>query len=219
MYETSTISVHGLDAFSFLQGQLSNDLGKLESRTSIRAAWCNPKGRVITLMTVSKSADGYSLTVPATLGDEIVRRLTMFRFRAKVEFKLIAAANSSEDPAVAIDSGLPWIGTLQSEKFTPHMLNLDMLDAISFDKGCYTGQEVVARTHYKGATKRRTLKFESREPVSTGDKVSDGERDIGEVLNVAGNRLLAIIPTARAKDALSVNGIALELIPLPYALV
>ena len=217
MYKTSTISVHGADAFSFLQGQLSNDLSKLESKSSIPAAWCNPKGRVITLMTVLKSADGYTLAVPAELADEIVRRLTMFRFRAKVDFGVEPGAGDT-DPAGAIDSGLPWIGALQSEKFTPHMLNLDLLGAISLDKGCYTGQEIVARTHYKGATKRRTMKFESREPVSAGDKVSDGERDIGEVLNAAGNLLLAILPTAKANGALSVNGVALKSLPLPYPL-
>ena len=217
MYETSTISVHGADAFSFLQGQLSNDLNKLESESSIPAAWCNPKGRVITLMTVSKSADGYTLTVPRELADEIIRRLTMFRFRAKVDFAVDPAAGDP-DPADSIDSGFPWIGAPQSEKFTPHMLNLDLLGAISLDKGCYTGQEIVARTHYKGATKRRTMKFESDGPVSAGDKVSDGERDIGEVLNVAGKSLLAIIPTARANDTLSVEGVALRPVELPYAL-
>lgn len=217
MYETSTITVHGADAFSFLQGQLSNDLSKLESNASIRAAWCNPKGRVIAFMTVFKSADGYALTVPSELSDEIVKRLTMFRFRAKVEFDVIPLA-SDLDLAASIDKGIPWIGASQSEKFTPHMLNLDLLDSISLDKGCYTGQEIVARTHYKGATKRRTMRFESDEPVSAGDKVSDSERDIGEVLNAAGNRLLAIIPTARANDALSANGVALRPMELPYPL-
>ena len=197
MYETSIIAVHGTDAFSFLQGQLSNDLAKLESKSSIRTAWCNPKGRVITLMSVSKTADGYTLMVPAELSAEIVRRLTMFRFRAKVEFTE-SAAETGVDPLAAIDSGLPWIGASQSEKYTPHMLNLDLLGAISLDKGCYTGQEIVARTHYKGATKRRMLKFESADPVSAGARVSDGEREIGDVLNAIDRKLLAIIPTASA---------------------
>ena len=217
MHDTTTISVNGDDAFSFLQGQLSNDLKKLESKPSIRAAWCNPKGRVITVMTVAKSADGYSIVVPAELRDEILRRLTLFRFRAKVEF-VAGDAISGPDPADLIDRGLPWIGAAQSEKFTPHMLNLDLLDAISLDKGCYTGQEIVARTHYKGATKRRMMKFDCSGTVSTGDKVSDSTRDIGEVLNAAEGRLLAIVPTARANDALSVNGAPLSLATLPYPL-
>lgn len=217
MYETTIIAVQGDDAFSFLQGQLSNDLVKLESMESIRAAWCNPKGRVITLMTVSKTGDGYSLEVPAELGSDIIKRLTMFRFRAKVEFTKGAAA-PGPDLVDTIEAGLPWVGAEQSEKFTPHMLNLDLLGAISLDKGCYTGQEIVARTHYKGATKRRLVRFNCAGPVAAGDRVSDGEREIGDVLNTAENKLLAIVPTARADDALFVNGAALERQALPYAL-
>ena len=96
------------------------------------------------------------------------------------------------------------------------MLNLDLLGAISFDKGCYPGQEIVARTHFRGATRRRTHRFRAAQPVSTGDKVTDGERDIGEVLNAIGTDLLAVIPLEKAEQALSVAGIDLEHIPLAY---
>jgi len=53
-----------------------------------------------------------------------------------------------------IISGIPWLGVETSEEFIPQMLNLDKLGGISFNKGCYTGQEIVARTHYLGKTKR-----------------------------------------------------------------
>ena len=49
-----------------------------------------------------------------------------------------------------------------SEEFVAQMLNLDALDAIAFDKGCYTGQEVIARAHYRGRLKRRVQRFVSR---------------------------------------------------------
>ena len=51
-------------------------------------------------------------------------------------------------------SGIPWLTTETSEEFIPQMLNLDQLGGISFNKGCYTGQEIVARTHYLGKAKR-----------------------------------------------------------------
>ena len=89
----------------------------------------------------------------------------MFRFRSKVEFDVVDEGQTV-DPAFLVENGYPYIGSAQVEQFTPHMLNLDLLDAISLDKGCYPGQEIVARTHYKGATKRRTLRFESDAPVS-----------------------------------------------------
>jgi len=104
----------------------------------------------------------------------------------------------------------------QSEQFTPHMLNLDLLGAVSVDKGCYPGQEIVARTHFRGTTKRRCLRFESAEPVSPGDKVSAGDHDIGEVINAIGKDLLAVVPVDKADDPLNSNGIALLHLSLPY---
>jgi tRNA-modifying protein YgfZ len=53
-----------------------------------------------------------------------------------------------------VEAKLPWIVNETSERFTPQMLNLDQLGAISFNKGCYTGQEIIARTHYLGKAKR-----------------------------------------------------------------
>ncbi len=211
----SIINVTGNDAFDFLQGQFSNDLEILEKEPALLTAWCNPKGRVIILTNVTRTAGGYSFPVPAEMVDDIVKRLTMFRFRAKVEFTVEAAVNAG-DARDALRAGIPSIGRKQSEKFTPHMLNLDLLGAISFDKGCYTGQEIVARTHYKGATKRRMLRFTSAEPLAVGDKVSDGNRDIGEVLNIEGLDLLAVVPVDKADGSLTVNGIQLTRQALPY---
>jgi len=59
--------------------------------------------------------------------------------------------------ALDILAGIPWLNTQTSELFVPQMLKLDELNAISFEKGCYTGQEVVARTHYLGKNKRVML--------------------------------------------------------------
>ena len=87
---------------------------------------------------------------------------------------------------------------------------------VSWTKGCYPGQEIVARTHYKGATKRRTLRFSSEAPVSVGDKVSLDGRDIGEVLNVAGTDLLAVVPVEKADGALTVGEVPIEKRQLPY---
>lgn len=58
-----------------------------------------------------------------------------------------------------VAAGLPQVFAKSSEAFVPQMLNLDLLDAISFSKGCYTGQEIVARTQNLGRIKRRTARF------------------------------------------------------------
>ncbi len=53
-----------------------------------------------------------------------------------------------------ISAGIPWLTQESSEGYIPQMLNIDKLGGISFNKGCYTGQEIIARTHYLGKTKR-----------------------------------------------------------------
>jgi len=58
-----------------------------------------------------------------------------------------------------ISAGLPQVFHASSEVFVPQMLNLDLLDGISFSKGCYTGQEIVARTQHLGRIKRRTFRY------------------------------------------------------------
>ena len=209
-----TISVIGTDAFDFLQNQLTNDLRLLESEAEILAAWCNPKGRVIWFGTVRTIESGFALSVAADIAEDVVSRLTVFRFRAKVEFSI--DDGGSIDAEFLVKNGYAFIGREQLEQFTPHMLNLDLLGAVSVDKGCYHGQEIVARTHFRGATKRRLMRFESTEPVSPGDKVSDGERDVGEVLNAVGTDLLAIVPVEKAGGSLTIRDIPLVNLSLPY---
>lgn len=59
-----------------------------------------------------------------------------------------------------VRAGLPQIHAATSESFVAQMLNLDLLGAIAFDKGCYTGQEVIARAHYRGRVKRRLQRWQ-----------------------------------------------------------
>jgi folate-binding protein YgfZ len=77
-----------------------------------------------------------------------------------------------------VAAGQPQVYASTSEEFVAQMLNLDALDAIAFDKGCYTGQEVIARAHYRGRVKRRMQRFVSREAcqLSPGDswQLADG---------------------------------------------
>lgn len=63
--------------------------------------------------------------------------------------------NPSEWHYQDISSGFPWFDETHSEQFIPQMLDIDRLGGISFDKGCYTGQEIIARTHYLGKSKRQ----------------------------------------------------------------
>lgn len=223
----ATISVSGPDAFSFLQAQLAADLRRLDREAGpLLSAWCSPKGRVICLLRVARAGDAIMLTLPSELVEEVVRRLTLFRFRARVDFERgpatagqLGIEGTPDDWRLAnLRAGIAEILTAQSEAFTPHMLNLDLLGAVSVDKGCYPGQEIVSRTHYRGASKRRLRHFESEAPAAAGDKVSDGTRDVGEIVNAIGNELLAVVPVAVDASNLTINGQPLVEKPLPYTL-
>lgn len=79
---------------------------------------------------------------------------------------------------LAIAAGEPEVYARTSEQFVAQMLNLDLLGAIAFDKGCYTGQEIIARAHYRGRVKRRLQRFitDERAQLMPGDsgRLSDG---------------------------------------------
>ena len=69
-----------------------------------------------------------------------------------------------------IDSFLPEVSIASTETFIPQMLNLDINEVgVNFSKGCFPGQEVVARLHYLGKAKRRLFAFKSDSPLSIGD--------------------------------------------------
>ncbi|MEX2122522.1 MAG: hypothetical protein WD795_01425 [Woeseia sp.] len=117
-----------------------------------------------------------------------------------------------------IGAGIPLIRAATSEKYTPHMLNLDCLGAISFSKGCYTGQEVVARTQHLGSSKRRLMHFQTNSAsAAVGDKLQLEGRDVGDVINVIGGQLLAVVPVELHGQTLQVHGTLASPVALPYA--
>jgi len=89
-----------------------------------------------------------------------------------------------------IQNLIPWLNRETTEQFVPQMLNLQNLNAISFEKGCYTGQEVVARTHYLGKNKR-TLSLAHSDTLSEISLTCDiidadnPENRIGTVISMA----------------------------------
>lgn len=93
----------------------------------------------------------------------------------------------------------------QTELFTPEELNLDLGDAVSFTKGCYTGQEVVARMHYRGKGKKRLALFRTVDPVR--DDLPLPEPDASLSLQVGDNERLALPVVALARHEDSVIGL------------
>jgi folate-binding protein YgfZ len=122
-----------------------------------------------------------------------------------------------------IAAGLPQIVVETSGHFVPQMLNLDLLDAISFSKGCYTGQEIVARTQHLGRIKRRTQRYAIRAdaPAALTALNLDANK-VGEVLMGArvagGSEILAVVSLeARDRPLRDATGHTVVPLSLPYA--
>jgi folate-binding protein YgfZ len=131
-----------------------------------------------------------------------------------------------------IEQGIPRLGVATSEAFVPQMVNLDLIGAVSFKKGCYPGQEVVARVHYLGKTKQRMflLETDTKQDITPGTAIyaaDDSEKAAGTVVSAvrtgSGQLLLAVLQTSRIIDKSelhvgSINGALLALRKLPYAI-
>ena len=126
--------------------------------------------------------------------------------------------------AADIAAGLPTVLRAASAAFVPQMLNLDRLDGISFAKGCYTGQEIVARTQHLGRIKRRTFRYRTAAgpaPAPLAPLTLDGVK-VAEVLMSASRRdhveLLAVT-NLDSRDRTLVTEDGREAVPaeLPYS--
>jgi len=128
-------------------------------------------------------------------------------------------------------AGIPQVTAATAEEFIPQMVNFDLIGGVSFHKGCYPGQEIVARTQYLGKLKRRMyLAHLEIAGANSGDHLyapETGEQSCGRVVNAApapqgGQDILAVIQSTCA-DAGEVHlsnpfGPRLQLLSLPYAL-
>ncbi len=139
----------------------------------------------------------------------------------------VAALEPAITPAAAalaeIRLGLPAITPPLVDRFVAQMLNLDALGATTFDKGCYPGQEVVARVHNLGDVKRRVHHYSmTPAPPAIGAAVTapDGNA-VGEVVRSAptaeGCELLAVVDHTAADGPLAIAGATLRELPLPFA--
>ena len=182
------IRIQGNDAFTFLQGQLSNDLELTNDSTFQKNALCNIKGRVISLIWIRRLEDScFELYVDGSLLEKTLKTLEKFKVFYKSEMSLPEKASekiSFVELSVwrknCILSGLCEITNYTSETFTPHDLNYQNQDIINFDKGCYTGQEVVARMHYRAKLKSAIFLTESiaLKNIEEGDNLYDLEKNI-----------------------------------------
>ena len=228
------ISIRGEDSKSFLQGQFSNDITRIQGSAGQLNAYCTPKGRAVSIFQLFEQSAQYWMLIPADIEESLLKRLRMFVMRAKVRFhtmpenQIIGGIGEFEDTRdsgllvikpkgdikrfiivstegeekisdiresypcldegdswklVDIQSGIPQVYSSTSENFIPQNVNLDITDGVNFRKGCYPGQEIVARLKYLGKSKQRmaigTINLSSADTIKSvepGDEIFSTER-------------------------------------------
>ncbi len=257
----SLLKVSGSDAQTFLHGQFSNDLSKLNGSNSQLSSYSTPKGRLLGVFRITRMTEDYYLSLPTDIADAFIKRLQMFVMRSDVKIEdlsdtwvstgisgndsdqlLQAAAleapgdvnacccNDEHMPLIIrvpgegkrfelyapleqmkafwsrtietakpvssnywklqqIKAGLPEIYADTQEAFVAQMVNLHIIDGVNFKKGCYPGQEVIARLQYLGKLKRKMYRASSDavELPSPGSTVivEDSDQPSGSIVESA----------------------------------
>ncbi len=172
--------------------------------------------------------------VAAWTADAVVVRVAPQRFLLMLTPALRERALSDgDDEAWALEeirAGRPLVVQATQDLFVPQMVNLDRLGAVDFKKGCYPGQEIVARTQYRGVLKRRMVRARVAAPAAPGNDLYAADLPgpaSGTVVNAAaapegGTELLAVVQISSLESASAIrlgaaDGPQLELLALPSA--
>lgn len=179
------LSLVGADARRFMQGYVTSDLNALVEDVATPTACCNIKGRVLANGWAAGRADLVQLFVHESVAQGLAAHLAKYLVFAKCSLErdaerfAIAEApagdaislepfgwlasssgeNADELDRRCIDAGVAIVSAPVAERFLPQMLGLADLGAVSFAKGCYLGQEVVARAQHRGDVKRHLARF------------------------------------------------------------
>jgi folate-binding protein YgfZ len=147
----STITVSGEDATSFLDGQLAQDVA-----SAIDGAWTavlEPEGTVLCAGWLRGGESSYEILVPAALAEPARARLARFRLRVRADIDVSVGATDPPMSSVdeLLEGAMPWAAEFAAG-LSPHGFGAGFVGrSISFTKGCFTGQELVARMDVRGA--------------------------------------------------------------------
>jgi tRNA-modifying protein YgfZ len=204
------LEVSGVDTKKFLQGLTTADLNKLSSDNDIQfTAFANLKGRIVSLCFVKYVDENkLLLSVDESVIDDLISWLKKYGMFSKVGFTInyeyslfynekglfnhnILATNSLpsgmsfvEAQKQNIINKLTFINTKNFEKFLPAELELDNLDGVvCYTKGCYLGQEVIARMHYKAKLKKELAVVYSDCDITQKELKDENSKPLANVVN------------------------------------
>jgi folate-binding protein YgfZ len=209
LLDRDVLRLTGEDRAAFLQGLVSNDMRKVAADRAVFAAFLTAQGKYLHDFHVVAVGDAWLIDCEAGRGADLFRRLRMYRLRSKVDLALAtedwAVAARALLPRATARATLSGVGLtetgpeawdrlrltlgvpdgsrdLELEKTVLLEANYDSLNAIAWDKGCYMGQELTARTKYRGLLKKRLapVLLDGPAPASGTPILRDG-REVGEM--------------------------------------
>lgn len=214
-----SLTVSGIDAASFLQGYVTCDLDAIQPKQGLPMALTEIKGRVIANGWCYGTPTHVTLVFHQSLVDTIKSHLGRYMAFAKSEFSnetdalgiTVTATESDVELApfgwglvpaehadnqlsyLTVDRQFPIIHESTSGTFLPQMLNLTQHGAVSFTKGCYLGQEIVARTEHLGQVKRQLFRTRlADQDVSVGSTIKLTDRGTYTVVGVSQDQVLLV---------------------------
>ncbi len=244
--DRGVVSLSGPDAESFLDNLATNDLTGMAEGEARFAGLLTPQGKILFEFFALRSGEGWLLDTLAVKVGDLVKRLTMYKLRAKIVLAdvsaeyVVAAAWGLAPPAVGDgwsyrdprSPGMGWrlllpcatsiaAGATEADYHHhrvaagiaeggrdyplgdtfPHEANYDRDAGVSFTKGCFVGQEVVARMQNKTVVRKRVVAITGSAPLAPGADILIGTAAIGTIGSVDGNRGLALLRVDRAVEA------------------
>lgn len=235
------IALSGPDARTLLQGIITNDIKRLTQDQAVYAALLTPQGKYLHDFIIAEQGDRLFLDCEAARAPDLVRRLMMYRLRAKVEITdrtsdlAVAAIIDNETPDLGPDAlafrdprnekigfrailprsilgalpkgdaniyerlrlelGIPdGSRDFEIEKTLALEGNMEELNGVDFNKGCYVGQELTARTKHRGKVRKRLLTVDITGPTPAPDTpVYDDEKEIGHMRSATENLGMAML--------------------------
>lgn len=216
---------------TFLQGYITCDLDDLQPGTALPMAITEIKGRVVANGWVLEKAEHLVLLVHASVVDivnqhllpymrfarceltvdpnpvyitqNLIERSTEFSLNGEKYSFTNQKAGAYDFDRFQIETGYALVTEPTSGKFLPQMLNLTEFDAVSFTKGCYLGQEVVARAQHRGQVKRRLLLASyGGNSLVPGDQVQTQSGDKAVIVAQSSGAALVVASTAAAGNDL-----------------
>jgi folate-binding protein YgfZ len=232
------IALSGPDARTLLQGLITNDIERLSPGRALYAALLTPQGKILFDFLITEGDGAVLLDCAAASAEALAKRLIMYRLRAKVEIAIrpqlavvwgeglddprlstlgrrtvMARAEVSALPSGAylehrLKLGVPEGADFGSDKMFALDAGLEELHGVSFEKGCYVGQELTARMKHRGTARKRLLVIEGDSVLPPpGTDVKAAGHSLGEITSTYGARGFALIRLDRLQET---GGAAIE---------